>query len=171
MLGSMARPGVVASRRRTIRSGAWTCPHTSIRSGQDAGWAAKAAASAAARSVREETPSGVAELHPAAAPDEQLLAQRLLQPRNPLGQDLLGEEQPGRGPAEMQLVGGDDEGPHLGQVQVHAHHLPRTTAGCQDGHEELLDGRRPAAVTWKPKTSHIRAHRRGGTGLERQRNG
>lgn len=75
--------------------------------------------------MREETPPGVAELHPAAAPDEQLLAQRLLQPRNPLGQGLLGEEQLGRGPAEMQLVGGGGEGPHLGQVQVHAHHLPR----------------------------------------------
>lgn len=75
--------------------------------------------------MREETPPGVAELHPAGAPDEQLLAQRLLQPRNPLGQGLLGEEQLGRGPAEMQLVGGGGEGPHLGQVQVHAHHLPR----------------------------------------------
>jgi hypothetical protein len=32
MLGSMTRPGVVLSRRRTIRRGAWTCSHTSIRS-------------------------------------------------------------------------------------------------------------------------------------------
>jgi hypothetical protein len=38
---------------------------------------------------------------------------------------LLGEEQLGRGPAEMQLASGGGEGSHLGQVQVHAHHLPR----------------------------------------------
>jgi len=75
--------------------------------------------------VREETPPGVAEFHAAGAPDEQLLAERPLQPRNPLGQGLLGEEQLGRGPAEMQLLGGGDEGSHLGQVQVHARHLRR----------------------------------------------
>ena len=75
--------------------------------------------------MREETPPGVAEFHAAGAPDEQLLAESPLQPRNPLGQGLLGEEQQGRGPAEMQLLGGGDEGSHLGQVQVHARHLRR----------------------------------------------
>ena len=50
--------------------------------------------------MREETPPGVAEFHAAGAPDEQLLAESPLQPRNPLGQGL-------------------------GQVQVHARHLCR----------------------------------------------
>ena len=95
--------------------------------------------------VREETP-GVAEFHAAGAPDEQLLAERPLQPRDPLGQGLLGEEQLGRGPAEVELLDGG-EGSHLGQVQVHARHLRRQprvvkTAGWPDSES-----------TWPPTAS------------------
>src|SRR5262249_52403958 len=51
-----------------------------------AGWARRRGQELAR--VREETPPGVVEFHAAGAPDEQLLAERPLQPRNPLGQGL-----------------------------------------------------------------------------------
>jgi len=69
--------------------------------------------------VRQEAVAGVAQRHPASGADEQRLAEGVLQPLDALGEGLLGEKQPGGRPAEVQLLGGDDKGAHLRQVQLH----------------------------------------------------
>src|SRR5215218_1154457 len=57
---------------------------------------------------------------PSGAPDKQRLAEAALKLADPLGEGLLGEVQPRGGTAEVQLLGGDDKGPHLPEVQFHA---------------------------------------------------
>src|SRR6266496_5291193 len=73
--------------------------------------------------VRQEAVAGLGQLHAAGAADEQRFAEAVLQPLDALGEGLLGEEQPGGGAAEVQLLGGDNERPHLGEVQLHVSEL------------------------------------------------
>ena len=126
MLSSMVSSGSSPSRRRTMRSGACTCPQTSKRSGQDTGRADSAAASAAARSAlacgRKRWPALVSSTRGLPRMNSGSPS-AVLQPLDALGEGLLGEEQPGGGAAEVQLLGGDNERPHLGEVQLHVSEL------------------------------------------------
>jgi hypothetical protein len=71
----------------------------------------------------QEPLPGLGELHPVPVPGQQPHAEPVLEPGDPLGQRLLGQEQPRGGPAEVPLLGRRDKGPHLCQVQIHASYL------------------------------------------------
>lgn len=71
---------------------------------------------------REEQPAGVGEAYAVSATLEQRRAEQGFQPRDPLGQRLLGEgERPGR-PPEVQFLGGAHEGTYLRHVEIHGFH-------------------------------------------------
>jgi hypothetical protein len=67
----------------------------------------------------EEAPAAGGERDVAAVADQQGSAELLLELADLFGQRGLGNVQPGRGPAEVQLVGEGDEVAHQSQVEVH----------------------------------------------------
>jgi hypothetical protein len=66
--------------------------------------------------VRPELPAGVGQAHGPGRADEQRYAEVGLEPADPLGKPLLAEEQLAGGAPEVELVRGDDERPHVGDV-------------------------------------------------------
>jgi hypothetical protein len=77
------------------------------------------------RSARAEHGPGLGEPDGAGLPGEQGDAEFALQPGDPLGQRLLGEEEPPGRPAEVQFLGGRDERPDLREIEIHAPSLRR----------------------------------------------
>jgi hypothetical protein len=67
--------------------------------------------------------SGLGEPNGAGLPREQGDTEFALQPGDPLGQRLLGQEEPARRPAEVQVLGGRHERPDLRKVEIHASSL------------------------------------------------
>ena len=77
------------------------------------------------RSARAEHGPGLGEPNGAGLPREQDDTEFALQPGDPLGQRLLGEEEPPGRPAEVQFLGGRDERADLREIEIHAPSLRR----------------------------------------------
>jgi hypothetical protein len=73
----------------------------------------------------QEPLPGLGEPHGAGVAGEQGDAEFTLEPGDPLGQRLLGEEQPPGRPAEVQFLGGGDERADLCEVEIHPSSLCR----------------------------------------------
>lgn len=88
----------------------------------------------------EETPAGGGEFDRCPAPVEQPDPELAFQPGDPLGQPLLGQGERLRRPAEVQVLGGREEGAHLGEIEIHPailtdnQRLAKPGSGCWTTH-------------------------------------
>jgi hypothetical protein len=73
----------------------------------------------------QEPVPGLGKPDGAGLPGEQGDAEFTLQPGDPLGQRLLGEEEPPGRPAEVEFLGGRDERPDLPEIEIHGSSLRR----------------------------------------------